>query len=140
MEKTAQERMIEGRKKGMQKIKEMREQGLIPKSNSESAKRAYSTRREREKMRDELKTLLTVSLNRGDVIDADDILSLDQAEKSNITAQTAMNIAMIKRAIMGDVQAYLAVRDTIGEKPTDKIELDTSLTVEEWAKNHKVKL
>ena len=51
-----------------------------------------------------------------------------------------MNIAMIKRAIMGDVSAYLAIRDTLGEKPSDKLEIDSNLTVEEWAKNHKVKL
>ena len=137
--------MMEGSRKGMQKIQEMRAQGLLPKYPTKEAQSkggivASERNRERKKMKEELKTLLAISLNRGDVIDADDILSLDQAEKSNITAQTAMNIAMIKRAIMGDVQAYLAVRDTIGEKPTDKIELDTNLTVEEWAKNHKVKL
>ncbi len=118
-----------------------REYALRSCSNAKERRaKGVKTQKERKKMKEELKTLLKISLNRGDIINADDVLSLDEAEKANITVQTAMNIAMIKRAINGDVNAYLAVRDTVGEKPTDKVEIDTNLTVEEWAKNHKVKL
>lgn len=95
---------------------------------------------ERKKMKEELDTLLKISLKRGDIISADDVLSLEEADDANISVQTAINIAMIKRAIMGDVQAAQYLRDTVGEKPTDKVEVDQSLTIEEWAKNHKVKL
>ena len=129
-------------RRGIEKIREMKEQGLIKNHvfTDEDRAKGQRVQAERKKMKEELKTLLKVSLRRGDVIDADDVLNLEQAEKLNISVQTAMNIAMIKRAINGDVQAYIALRDTVGEKPTDKVELDTSLTVEEWAKNHKVKL
>lgn len=58
----------------------------------------------------------------------------------NVSVQTAIDIAMIQRAIYGDVQAAIWVRDTVGDKPSDKVELDQSLTVEEWAKTRKVKL
>lgn len=124
--------------KGIEKMRQMREQGLL--NSSELVSKANRTRAERKKMKEDLITLLKASLKRGDIVDAEDVLSLDEAEGKNISVQTAMNIAMIKRAIHGDVQAYLAVRDTIGEKPSDKLEIDSSLTVEEWAKNHKVKL
>ena len=97
-------------------------------------------RAERKRMKDDLDVLLKVSLKRGDVITSDDILSLDEADKANIPVQTAINIAMIKRALMGDVQAAQYLRDTVGEKPSDKVEVDQNLTVETWAKNHKVKL
>lgn len=95
---------------------------------------------ERKKMREELDVLLKTALKRGDIVTADDVLSLEEADNANITAQTAINIAMIKRAIMGDVQAAQYLRDTVGEKPTDKVELDQSLTIEAWAKKNKVKL
>lgn len=95
---------------------------------------------ERKKMKDELDTLLKIALRRGDIVSAEDVLSLEEAEEANISVQTALNISMIKRAIMGDVQAAQYLRDTVGEKPTDKVELDQSLTVEAWAKKHKVKL
>lgn len=129
-------------RKGIETIMEMKKQGIIKNHTftAEERARGQKTKAERKKMKEELKTLLKISLNRGDVVDADDVLSLDEAEKQNISVQTAMNISMIKRAIMGDVSAYIAVRDTVGEKPTDKVEIDSNLTVEEWAKNHKVKL
>jgi hypothetical protein len=111
---------------------------------SEMQKKALETRKarylERKKMKEELKILLTLGLRRGDVMSANDFLDLEEAQKANISTQTAINLAMIKRAMLGDVQAATYVRDTIGEKPSDKIELDQSLTIEEWAKKHKVKL
>ena len=127
-------------RKGIEKMRQMHAEGKVNMHSPDCVAKAIETKRQKKKMKDELKTLLTISLNRGDVIDADDILNLDQAQKANISVQTAINIAMMKRAIMGDVSAATWVRDTVGEKPTDKIEVDTNLTVEEWAKNHKVKL
>jgi len=103
-----------------------------------AAKKRYAE--ERKKMKQDLSVLLKVAIKRGDVIKPEDILSLEQADKQNVSAQTAIIISMIKRAILGDVQAAQFLRDTVGEKPTDKLEVDQSLTVEEWAKNHKVKL
>ena len=96
--------------------------------------------KERKKMQEELNILLKIALRRGDIKCAEDILDLEEADKANLSVQTAINIAMIKRAMMGDVQAAQYLRDTAGDKPTDKVEIDQSLTVESWAKNHKVKL
>lgn len=111
-----------------------------PESVRKSAETQRRQRAERKKMKDELDSLLKISLRRGDIKEVDDILDLEEADKANISVQTAINIAMIKRALMGDVQAAQYLRDTAGDKPTDKVELDQSLTVETWAKNHKVKL
>lgn len=97
-------------------------------------------KKERQKMKDELNTLLKITLKRGDIVEAEDVLSLEEAQEQNVSVQTAINIAMIKRAIMGDVQAAQYLRDTAGEKPGDKVEIDQSLTIESWAKNHNVKL
>ena len=41
-------------------------------------------------------------------------------EKGDI--QEKMCLALIERALTGDVRAFETIRDTIGEKPTDKIE------------------
>ena len=95
---------------------------------------------ERRKMKSDLDILLRISLKRGDICDPEDILNLEEAQKMNLPVQTAINIAMIKRALLGDVQATQYIRDTIGEKPSDKVELDQSLTIETWAKKHKIVL
>ena len=39
----------------------------------------------------------------------------------NDNAQEKMSIALLKKAQKGDVRAYETIRDTIGEKPVEKI-------------------
>lgn len=97
-------------------------------------------REQRKNMKQTLMVLLSKSLKRGEKVDAEDIQDLAEAENLNVDVMTAMNIAVIQRALLGDVQAIQFVRDTIGEKPSDKVEVDQSLTIESWAKEHKVKL
>lgn len=96
--------------------------------------------RKRQNMKATLDVLLTKAIKRGEMVETEDIMSIADAEDINVDAQTAMAIAMVQRAMLGDVQAMTFIRDTIGEKPSDKVEVDQSLTIEEWAKNHKPKL
>ena len=58
--------------------------------------------------------------------------------------QNNITLALLKKALNGDTKAYEVIRDTVGEKPTDKIEqsgeLNNTITVkfngevEEWGK------
>ena len=67
------------------------------------------------------------------------LLMLEQGNtQDNIT------LALLQKALNGDTKAYEVIRDTVGEKPTDKIEqsgeLNNTITVkfagdvEEWGK------
>ena len=87
-----------------------------------------------------LEILLSKTLKRGQLVLPEDIQNMAEIENLNIDVMTAMSIATIQRALLGDIQAIQLIRDTIGEKPSDKVELDQSVTIEAWAKNHKVKL
>jgi len=49
----------------------------------------------------------------------------ETGEMNNI----AMTKAILKKAKNGDVSAYQTIRDTIGEKPTDKKEIQGSMNV-----------
>ena len=122
---------LKPRRKGDPRCNELREKGLETRRKKQA---------ERKKMKEDLEILLKVSLRKGDLSTADDILNLEEAQDMNLPVQTAINIAMIKRALMGDVQATQYLRDTVGEKPSDKVEVDQSLTIESWAKSHDVKL
>lgn len=46
--------------------------------------------------------------------------------------QEKISIAMIERAIKGDTKAFEVVRDTIGERPSDKVEVKD--TTPKWFK------
>ena len=91
-------------------------------------------------LKESLDILLTKALKKGDLVTPEEIQDMANVENLNVDVQTAMAIAVLQRAMLGDVQAVQFVRDTIGEKPSDKVEVDQSLTIESWAKNHKPKL
>jgi len=110
----------------------------------EKRKEAMALRKlEEEKkknMKQELLLLLSLGIKKGLLADTEEFQNLKEMEGKNISVQTAINVAMIQRAMMGDVQAAQYIRDTTGQKPTDKVEIDESLTIEAWAKSHDVEL
>lgn len=56
------------------------------------------------------------------------LLALD-TKKDNKTIQDIGIDALMKRYMMGDLEAFKVVRDTIGEKPTDKVENDFTFNI-----------
>ncbi|MCI5824558.1 MAG: hypothetical protein MRZ90_06430 [Candidatus Gastranaerophilales bacterium] len=50
-------------------------------------------------------------------------LKLDDEETGEIN-EMAITSALIKQAVKGNVNAYTIIRDTIGEKPTEKQDVD----------------
>lgn len=75
-------------------------------------KRSAQARRERKTMRQELEALL-----REDIHD----------KNGNVlNTQTALGTSLIKAALNGDVRAFIAIRDTIGEKPVEKVDVQAA--------------
>ena len=54
----------------------------------------------------------------------EDLIAALEAIKDGKTVQELGVEAIISKFIAGDMQAFTIVRDTIGERPTDKIEAD----------------
>lgn len=52
---------------------------------------------------------------------------IDEKDGSKLTIADKMNIAITLKAMEGDIGAYSIIRDTIGEKPTDKVESDNKV-------------
>ena len=71
-------------------------------------------KRKRKTIREELEFLLEKQLknNKGE----------------DISTREAISTAMIGQAIKGNVKAFIAIRDTIGEKPTEKTQTELTLT------------
>ena len=44
--------------------------------------------------------------------------------------QKRLSLAQLEKALSGDTKAYEVIRDTIGEKPTDKVENSGTQTLE----------
>ena len=100
------------------------EQNLTPytsEQNREEAKKNGSkggiasgkARRERKMMREDAQMFLEMPLNAGQL---EDVEYLAEVKGKNITVQQAILLAMIKKAMKGDVRASEYVRDTAGQQ------------------------
>ena len=77
-----------------------------------AGKRSEQVRRERKTMRQELEYLLTEEIH-------------DKNGKA-MNTQKALGTSLIKAALNGSVQAFIAIRDTIGEKPVEKVDVQAA--------------
>lgn len=81
-------------------------------------------RRERKLFKEVLNELLDKGLHEGVITDLDDIEGISQLKDKNITVRTAISLKMIERASKGNVNAYIAIRDTVGEAPTNNVSIE----------------
>lgn len=86
-------------------------------------------RRERKAMRETLEELLSMPIKDGTSDEIDTIKSIAGIKGKNITMQEAIMVAMLNKAAKGDVRAAEYVRDTIGQKPTDKMNIEMRMPV-----------
>lgn len=77
-----------------------------------AGKRSAQVRRERKTMRQELEILLNEEIH-------------DKNGKA-MNTQKALGTSLIKAALNGDVRAFIAIRDTIGEKPVEKVDVQAA--------------
>lgn len=73
----------------------------------ECQKKGTATKRVRKTLREELLNLLSAEM-------IDD-------EGYKVQTQTSMSVALINEALKGNTRAYEIIRDTIGEKPVEKV-------------------
>ena len=106
---------------------------------SEEAKRrgrnggraSVKARRERRRFEETLRIMLTLPTKQGKVTDAAKLktLSKDELEAANLTVQDKIVVRLINEAMKGNTKAYEAIRDQMGEKPTDRQEVTVSGSV-----------
>ena len=100
------------------------EQNLIPFTSEQSQEEAMKNgskggiasgkaRRARKMMREDAQMFLEMPLNAGQL---EDVEYLAEVKGKNITVQQAILLAMIKKAMKGDVRASEYVRDTAGQQ------------------------
>ena len=87
------------------------------------AEKSIEVRRKRKEMRETLDILLNMPMKKGKVYTAEDIKCFADLKGKNITIDQAMMICLVQKALKGDLNAIAMIRDTVGEKPADKMEV-----------------
>ena len=86
-------------------------------------------KREKKALKETLEELLAMPIKDGKSNDIEKIKSIAGIKGKNITMQEAIMVAMLNKAAKGDVRAAEYVRDTIGQKPDSKMNIDMNLPV-----------
>lgn len=86
-------------------------------------------RRERKAMKETLEELLSMPLKNGASADIGKVRNIAAMKGKNITMQEAIMLSMLQKAAKGDVRAAEFVRDTAGQRPTDKMDMNVELPV-----------
>ena len=86
-------------------------------------------RREKKMMRETLDILLSLPMKDGESVDVESIRSFAALKGKNINVQEAIMIAQVQKAMKGDTKAAEYVRDTIGQKPVDSVDMNMNLPV-----------
>jgi len=100
-------------------LKPVRTENEAREKGKRGGKKSGEVRRNKKAMREVLMELLDMPIENCGL---DSFTSLRDIKGKNITAQQAMCVAMIKKAMGGDVSAAIFVRDTSGNKPKDESE------------------
>ena len=91
-------------------------------------------KRKKKAMKERLEILLEMNVKSGRGADIESIQNFAALKGKNITVQDALMIAQIQKALRGDTNAAVFVRDTAGQNPTQKIEtevdMDLKITVD----------
>ena len=84
-------------------------------------------KRAKKAMKERLEILLELSMKAGKPTDIESIKNFAAIKGKNITVQDAMLIAQIQKALKGDTNAAVFVRDTAGQNPTQKVEAEVDM-------------
>lgn len=109
---------------------------LIPvRSESEAREKGHKggiasgeARRRKRDMRETCEIILAMTLEDPEMakaMDVEDIHSLAEANGKNLTIQDAMIMKQAQLALMGSHRSFELIRDTVGEKPKERIETNS---------------
>lgn len=94
-----------------------------------AGKASGKARREKKAMRENLETILAMTLKSGKLADIDTIKNFAALNGKNITVQDAILIKQTQKAMMGDTRAAEFVRDLSGNKPENTLNIDGKIPV-----------
>ena len=115
----------------------MAKEDLKPVQSKEEAKErgrkggiaSGKARREKKMMRETLDILLSMPMKNGKFADVESIRSFAALKGKNISVQDAILIAQVQKAMKGDTKAAEYVRDTVGQKPVDSVDMNMNVPV-----------
>ena len=84
-------------------------------------------RRAKRTFKDRIKWLMELPMGEGSVTEDADIKNIRLIPAANLTAIDQIIVAQFQKAAKGDTKAAEFIRDTLGEKPKEKMEIKSDI-------------
>lgn len=97
---------------------------------AKAGKASGKARRDKRTFKAIFSEVLDMPIKKGKSTDLDQIRSVADAKGKNLTVQEATALSIAVNALKGDLKAAEFIRDTIGEKPTDAIDIKLPVVIE----------
>ena len=94
---------------------------LTVEEQSKAGKKSGEVRRQRRTLKEQMEMLLSLPVKDESTKEFIESLGIDADKIDNATAIT---LSMYQEALKGNTKAYELIRDTLGEKPTDKLTIE----------------
>lgn len=91
-------------------------------NSSKGGKLSGKVRREKKRTKEILDIFLSMPLKKRKEAEIEDIKAFEELKGKNITVNEAIQLKQVQRALNGDLNSALYIRDSIGDKPSDKVE------------------
>lgn len=80
------------------------------------------SKRAKKRTKEILEIFLAMPLKKRKEANIEEIQALEGLKGKNITVNEAIQLKQVQKALQGDLSSAMYVRDSIGDKPSDKVE------------------
>ena len=96
-------------------------------NTSKAGKRSVEVRRERKRAKEILDIFLSMPLKKRKEAEIEDIRAFEELKGKNISVNEAIQLKQVQRALNGDLASATYIRDTVGEKPSDNVNVNAEV-------------
>ena len=84
-------------------------------------------KREKKRAKEILNIFLSMPLKKRKEAEIEDIRAFEELKGKNITVNEAIQLKQVQRALNGDLASATYIRDTVGDKPSDNVNVNAEV-------------
>lgn len=96
-------------------------------NSSKGGKASGRARREKKRANEILNIFLTMPLKKRKEADIEEIKAFEELRGKNITVNEAIQLKQVQRALNGDLASATYIRDTVGDKPSENVNVNAEV-------------
>lgn len=109
------------------------------KNGAKGGKASGKAKREKKRAKEILDIFLSMPIKKRKEAEIEDIRAFEELKGKNISVNEAIQLKQVQRALNGDLASAMYIRDTVGDKPVEKVQAEVKnpfkdLTTEELRK------